>query len=318
MTSPSQSFDGLRVRDKTGKDTTSATVVVSRKGVKLSGARGTLGNFPFQSITSWSHAADDALSLVVTVNDARREVILAGPPPVVAAVLQAIDSTVNDILRDMTESPASQPAAAAYTTPAPSPAEPARSEGAATRDVPKTEHVSETDAAVADAARANRAAPPSAPSTLSARSPRASARWQRASAPSRRRRLRTCCATRRALPAALRRRRGPSWRRRRRARATLRATPSPRAPRPRTRRRMPPPRRRARGSRRTGRSWRRRGPWPRSRAPRASRAPKTENRKTRPRRPKTGTCLWTEHFCRRRRAPTRRVPARTRTRRPPT
>ena len=142
MTSPSQSFDGLRVRDKTGKDTTSATVVVSRKGVKLSGARGTLGNFPFQSITSWSHAADDALSLVVTVNDARREVILAGPPPVVAAVLQAIDSTVNDILRDMTESPASQPAAAAYTTPAPSPAEPARSEGTATRDVPKTEHVS--------------------------------------------------------------------------------------------------------------------------------------------------------------------------------
>ena len=62
MTSPSQSFDGLRVRDKTGKDTTSATVVVSRKGVKLSGARGTLGNFPFQSITSWSHAADDALA----------------------------------------------------------------------------------------------------------------------------------------------------------------------------------------------------------------------------------------------------------------
>ena len=118
-------------RDKTGKDTTSATVVVSRKGVKLSGARGTLGNFPFQSITSWSHAADDALSLVVTVNDARREVILAGPPPVVAAVLQAIDSTVNDILRDMTESPASQPAAAAYTTPAPErgAAEPARSEG---------------------------------------------------------------------------------------------------------------------------------------------------------------------------------------------
>lgn len=107
MTSPSQSFDGLRVRDKTGKDTTSATVVVSRKGVKLSGARGTLGNFPFQSITSWSHASDDALSLVVTVNDARREVILAGPPPVVAAVLQAIDSTVNDILRDMTESPVS-------------------------------------------------------------------------------------------------------------------------------------------------------------------------------------------------------------------
>ena len=155
MTSPSQSYDGLRVRDNTGKDTTSATVVVSRKGVKLSGARGTLGNFPFQSITSWSLAADDALSLVVTVNDARREVILAGPPPVVAAVLQAIDSTVNDILRDMTESPASQPAAAAYTTPAPSPAEPARSEGAATRDVPKTEHVSETDAAVADAARAN-------------------------------------------------------------------------------------------------------------------------------------------------------------------
>ena len=81
MTSPSQSFEGLRVRDKTGKDTTSVTVVVSRKGVKLSGSRGTLGNFPFQSITSWSHAADDALSLVVTVNDARREVILAAPPP---------------------------------------------------------------------------------------------------------------------------------------------------------------------------------------------------------------------------------------------
>ena len=155
MTTPSQSFDGLRVRDKTGKDTTSVTVVVSRKGVKLTGARGTLGNFPFQSITSWSHAADDALSLVVTVNDARREVILAGPPPVVAGVLQAIDSTVNDILQEMTEPPVFEPAPATYTTPAPSPAEPARSEGVATRDVPKTERVSKTDAAVADATRAN-------------------------------------------------------------------------------------------------------------------------------------------------------------------
>ena len=158
MTSPSQSFEGLRVRDKTGKDTTSVTVVVSRKGVKLSGSRGTLGNFPFQSITSWSHAADDALSLVVTVNDARREVILAGPPPVVAAVLRAVDSTVNDILQDMTAPPVSEPAAATYSTPAPSPADAAKSEGAATRDAPKTEHVSKTDAAVAEAERANQRA----------------------------------------------------------------------------------------------------------------------------------------------------------------
>jgi hypothetical protein len=159
MSSPSQSFEGLRVRDKTGADTTSITMVVSRKGVKLQGTKGVLGNFPFQSITSWSHAADDALSLVVTVADVRREVILAGPPPVVTAVLQAIDSTVNDILQDMTEPPNPEPAAATYATPAPSPAEQAtKGNQAPCASVPRDEQistgVSKTDAAVAEAPRA--------------------------------------------------------------------------------------------------------------------------------------------------------------------
>ena len=148
MVSPSDSgslaFEGLRVRDKTGADTTSATVVVSRKGVKLSGTKGVLGNFPFQSITSWSHAADDALSLVVTVGAVRREVILAGPPDVVTAVLQAIDSTVNDILQDMTE-----PVASVDATPAQSPAEPTQAD-----ERKNDHHVSKTDATIADAKRA--------------------------------------------------------------------------------------------------------------------------------------------------------------------
>ena len=97
----SRRFDGLSIRDKRGRDTATVRVDVTRKGVKLEGADGVLGNFPFHSIGSWARASDDALSLVVTANGDQREVILAGPPVVVDGVLAAVSETVNALVKRM-------------------------------------------------------------------------------------------------------------------------------------------------------------------------------------------------------------------------
>ena len=97
----SRRFDGLSIRDKRGRDSATVRVDVTRKGVKLEGADGVLGNFPFHSIGSWARASDDALSLVVTANGDQREVILAGPPVVVDGVLAAVSETVNALVKRM-------------------------------------------------------------------------------------------------------------------------------------------------------------------------------------------------------------------------
>ena len=97
----SRRFDGVSIRDKRGRDTATVRVDVTRKGVKLEGADGVLGNFPFHSIGSWARASDDALSLVVTANGDQREVILAGPPVVVDGVLAAVSETVNALVKRM-------------------------------------------------------------------------------------------------------------------------------------------------------------------------------------------------------------------------
>ena len=124
---PPLRFDGLHIRDKHGSNVASVRAEVTRRGVTLVGKKGTLGSFPFQSIGSWAHASDTTLSLIVTANGAQREVVVAGDPATVTAVLAAIDATVNDIIEEMTKPGGSaekiardEPADARYATPAPS------------------------------------------------------------------------------------------------------------------------------------------------------------------------------------------------------
>ena len=124
---PPLRFDGLHIRDKNGSNVASVRAEVTRRGVTLVGKKGTLGSFPFQSIGSWAHASDTTLSLIVTANGAQREVVVAGDPATVTAVLAAIDATVNDIIEEMTKPGGSaekiardEPADARYATPAPS------------------------------------------------------------------------------------------------------------------------------------------------------------------------------------------------------
>ena len=124
---PPLRFDGLHIRDKHGSNVASVRAEVTRRGVTLVGKKGTLGSFPFQSIGSWAHASDTTLSLIVTANGAQREVVVAGDPATITAVLAAIDATVNDIIEEMTKPGGSaekiardEPADARYATPAPS------------------------------------------------------------------------------------------------------------------------------------------------------------------------------------------------------
>ena len=100
---PPLRFDGLHIRDKHGSNVASVRAEVTRRGVTLVGKKGTLGSFPFQSIGSWAHAGDTTLSLIVTANGAQREVVVAGDPATITAVLAAIDATVNDIIEEMTK-----------------------------------------------------------------------------------------------------------------------------------------------------------------------------------------------------------------------
>jgi hypothetical protein len=101
-----RTFAGLRIQDREGKKLATVAVEVSRRGVRLEGKKGTLGNFPYQSIGSWTRASTRSLGLVVAANDAQREVILhADDPKVVEAVLIAIDAMVQSILHEMSNSP---------------------------------------------------------------------------------------------------------------------------------------------------------------------------------------------------------------------
>jgi len=101
-----RTFAGLRIQDREGKKLATVAVEVSRRGVRLEGKKGTLGNFPYQSIGSWTRASTRSLGLVVAANDAQREVILhADDPKVVEAVLTAIDEMVQSILHEMSNSP---------------------------------------------------------------------------------------------------------------------------------------------------------------------------------------------------------------------
>ena len=101
-----RTFAGLRIQDREGKKLATVAVEVSRRGVRLEGKKGTLGNFPYQSIGSWTRASARSLGLVVAANDAQREVILhADDPKVVEAVLTAIDAMVQSILHEMSNSP---------------------------------------------------------------------------------------------------------------------------------------------------------------------------------------------------------------------
>ena len=101
-----RTFAGLRIQDREGKKLATVAVEVSRRGVRLEGKKGTLGNFPYQSIGSWTRASTRSLGLVVAANDAQREVILhADDPKVVEAVLTAIDAMVQSILHEMGNSP---------------------------------------------------------------------------------------------------------------------------------------------------------------------------------------------------------------------
>ena len=101
-----RTFAGLRIQDREGKKLATVAVEVSRRGVRLEGKKGTLGNFPYQSIGSWTRASTRSLGLVVAANDAQREVILhADDPKVVEAVLTAIDAMVQSILHEMSNSP---------------------------------------------------------------------------------------------------------------------------------------------------------------------------------------------------------------------
>ena len=101
-----RTFAGLRIQDREGKKLATVAVEVSRRGVRLEGKKGTLGNFTYQSIGSWTRASARSLGLVVAANDAQREVILhADDPKVVEAVLTAIDAMVQSILHEMSNSP---------------------------------------------------------------------------------------------------------------------------------------------------------------------------------------------------------------------
>ena len=101
-----RTFAGLRIQEREGKKLATVAVEVSRRGVRLEGKKGTLGNFPYQSIGSWTRASTRSLGLVVAANDAQREVILhADDPKVVEAVLTAIDAMVQSILHEMSNSP---------------------------------------------------------------------------------------------------------------------------------------------------------------------------------------------------------------------
>ena len=101
-----RTFAGLRIQDREGKKLATVAMEVSRRGVRLEGKKGTLGNFPYQSIGSWTRASTRSLGLVVAANDAQREVILhADDPKVVEAVLIAIDAMVQSILHEMSNSP---------------------------------------------------------------------------------------------------------------------------------------------------------------------------------------------------------------------
>ena len=101
-----RTFAGLRIQDREGKKLATVAVEVSRRGVRLEGKKGTLGNFPYQSIGSWTRASTRSLGLVVAANDAQREVILhADDPKVVEAVLIAIDAMVQAILHEMSNYP---------------------------------------------------------------------------------------------------------------------------------------------------------------------------------------------------------------------
>ena len=106
MSGASSTFAGLRIQDREGKKLATVAVEVSRRGVRLEGKKGTLGNFPFQSIGSWTRASARSLGLVVAANNAQREVILhADDPKLVDAVLTAIDATVQAILHEMSGTP---------------------------------------------------------------------------------------------------------------------------------------------------------------------------------------------------------------------
>ena len=106
MSGSSSTFAGLRIQDREGKKLATVAVEVSRRGVRLEGKKGTLGNFPFQSIGSWTRASARSLGLVVAANNAQREVILhADDPKLVDAVLTAIDATVQAILHEMSSTP---------------------------------------------------------------------------------------------------------------------------------------------------------------------------------------------------------------------
>ena len=106
MSGSSSTFAGLRIQDREGKKLATVVLEVSRRGVRLEGKKGTLGNFPFQSIGSWTRASARSLGLVVAANNAQREVILhADDPKLVDAVLTAIDTTVQAILHEMSSTP---------------------------------------------------------------------------------------------------------------------------------------------------------------------------------------------------------------------
>ena len=106
MSGSSSTFAGLRIQDREGKKLATVALEVSRRGVRLEGKKGTLGNFPFQSIGSWTRASARSLGLVVAANNAQREVILhADDPKLVDAVLTAIDTTVQAILHEMSSTP---------------------------------------------------------------------------------------------------------------------------------------------------------------------------------------------------------------------
>ena len=70
------SFSGLHIQDKSGARVADVAVEVSRKGVRLTGRKGELGKFPFQTILSWSRNRDTALGLIVVANGGEREIVL--------------------------------------------------------------------------------------------------------------------------------------------------------------------------------------------------------------------------------------------------
>jgi hypothetical protein len=69
-------FPGMRIQDERGKKLADVRVEVSRRGIRLEGKKGVLGNFPFQSIISWTRSAPTALGLVVVANGGQRQIVL--------------------------------------------------------------------------------------------------------------------------------------------------------------------------------------------------------------------------------------------------